>query len=458
MIDIILKQKGIYNIQPFMNIIFEKVSEILKKVEKVLTIEKRSEIEKEINDYIEEVIKDKENYGKNEVEYLDFNKKLKNTNPNSFIELIKENYSPFENIYSEKEFPNLKYYLYSENLNIKEFKNYLEKQQNYKRKYRLLNKILEDEENIKLLPNILNINKLVNILYKKYNNNITRDKAKRITLKDIVKQDNDIGNLIKPFIEAWNEIKSKCTSYECHTMKEVLHLNEESTLNNFLPDKDVTEGNIYIRSAYYNFINWQNSFINSITNDISENSPIFPYISQLEQKINIFDANEDDIIKIEENINLKLIEMINKYSMRDIFKNNNIDFKGFKRPIKIDLNSIEKELVDIILPGIKSFENEDEGGIKFISYIDDNLQIKDSSTIFIDFLTKYSIKKLSDKGVELLELFLNQNYIGYKIMELKSSCENIINHIQTENYDENEHLFDIIQKSPDNLKFDENFK
>ncbi len=73
-------------------------------------------------------------------------------------------------------------------------------------------------------------------------------------------------------------------------------------------------------------------------------------------------------------------------------------------------------------------------------------------------MTKYSIKKLSDKGVELLELFLNQNYIGYKIMELKSSCENIINHIQTENYDENEHLFDIIQKSPDNLKLDEDFK
>lgn len=85
-------------------------------------------------------------------------------------------------------------------------------------------------------------------------------------------------------------------------------------------------------------------------NNINEKSPINSSLYQLKQEINVFEATENDIIKFDEKRNKKFKDIIIKYSMRDIFKNEKIDFKGFKYAIKFDFDSIEKELVDIFLP------------------------------------------------------------------------------------------------------------
>ena len=458
-IETILKEKGINNIKVFMNIIFEKVTEILKDVKQSLTIEERDKIEKEINNYIEELVENKKNYEKIESQYNELNSQLKNTDPNSLRELLLENYSPFENIYSENEFPNLKMFLYSKNLEIDELKNYLKLQPNYIKNYCLLNQLLENQEDIKLLQNIININKFTDILYKKYNHNITRSKAKTINLMDL-KEEKDISDEIKKleksFIKSWDNIKSKCTSYACTQMK-TLDISKYTTLNHFLPDNIEREGGMYMLSAYTNFINWQNNFIDNLLNNINEKSPICPYLYQLKQEINVFEATENDIIKVDEKFNEKLKDIIYKYSMRNIFRNEKIDFKGFKYPIKFDFDSIEKELVDIILPGIKKFKTEDEGGIRLISYTNDSLRNK-NNLIFSNYISKYPNKKLSEEGIKLLDSSLYKVDKENKILEFKYSCEVLIKNIQNENYEESESIYEIMNLLQEDEKLDDTFQ
>lgn len=234
-IETILKENEINNIKIFMNIIFGQVIKILKDVKSTRTEEERMDVEKKINNYIEELVKNKLDYAKIESQYNKLNNQLKNTDPNSFRELLLENYSPFENIYSEKEYPNLKMLLYSQNLDIfEELKKSLKLQKNYINNYGLLNQLLENQD-IKLLQNIIDINKFTKVLYKKYNNSITRSKAKKIMLKDL-KEENDIGDEIKklekPFRKAWKNINSKCTSYGCTPIK-TLDISDFTTLNHF---------------------------------------------------------------------------------------------------------------------------------------------------------------------------------------------------------------------------------
>ena len=457
-IEKILEEKGIKNIKAFMNIIFGKVTKILKEVEHTLTTEERNEVEIKINNYIEELVKNKEDYEKNETKYIELNSQLKNAAPSSFRELLLENYSPFENIYSENEFPNLKMFLYSKNLDIDELKNCLKLQANYINNYSLLNQLLKNQEDIKLLQNIININKFTGVLYKKYNHNITRSKAKTICLSDI-KEENDIGEEIKklekPFKKSWENIKSKCTNYACIEMKP-LDISEYTTLNHFLPDDVEREGGMYILSAYSKFINWQNIFIDNILDNKNEKSPINPYLYQLKQEINVFEASKSDIINVDEKFNRKLLDIIYKYSMRDIFKNEKIDFRGFKYPIKFDFYSIEKELVDIILPGIKKFKKENEGGIRLISYKNDSLRFR-NNLIFSNYISKYPNKKLSEEGKKILGSYLDK--IGKeKILDFKYSCEVLIKHIQNENYEESQSIYETNNLLHEDEKLDDSFR
>lgn len=114
--------------------------------------------------------------------------------------------------------------------------------------------------------------------------------------------------------------------------------------------------------------------------------------------------------------------------MRDIFKNEKIDFKGFKYAIKFDFDSIEKELVDIFLPGIKKFKKMDEDGIRLISYSKDSLSIRNNS-IISNYILKYPNNKLSEKCSKLLDSFLDKVEKENKILDFKYSCEVLIRHI-----------------------------
>jgi hypothetical protein len=75
------------------------------------TIEKRQDFETAIKNYIEPLINNKEEYETEESKYNNYNEKIKGSDPQSLIEIISENYSPFSDIYDKNEYPNLDLFL-----------------------------------------------------------------------------------------------------------------------------------------------------------------------------------------------------------------------------------------------------------------------------------------------------------------------------------------------------------
>ena len=183
-IQIILAEKGINDIKIFMNIIFIKIANLIKNIGDMSTIEKRTEFEILFNNCINDIINNKEEYEKEEKIYKEYNEKIKGSDAQSLVEIISENYSPFENIYSEEEYPNLGLFLLSKYPSISDLEINLGKIKDYSQKYCLLNQVLICDEEFKSIENIVNINKLVELLYNKYNNKISRDEAKNKKLLD----------------------------------------------------------------------------------------------------------------------------------------------------------------------------------------------------------------------------------------------------------------------------------
>ena len=461
-IETILIEKGIPDIKIFMNITFIKISNFIKNIEDMSTIEKRQEFETLINNCINDLVNNKEEYEKEEKKYRDYNEKIKRSDAQSLVEIISENYSPFENIYSEEDYPNLGLFLLSKYRSISDLKTSLGKIKDYSKKYFLLNQVLICDEEFKLIENIININKLDKLLYNKFNNKISRDEAKNKKILDCFDK-NRIKelkeNIIKPYIKSWNQIKSKCTKYLCRPEMQVLNITIEHTLNYFLPDDGELGGGMYLASAYSHFISVQNGFINNLLNSIGPNSLLKSYVSQLNQEIKIQDSTKSDLVKINESTLKKLNDLIKRYSMRDIFKKDKIDFKGFKMPVKYDFDAIEKELASQILPGIKKFVSSDkEEPIKFITYLYEAFR-GNRSSILVNYNTKYPPRDLILEEEKLIYKFINNNQNNKQnfTIEFLSSCQILIDHIQKENYEQNKTIISVIRELPEYIVLDESF-
>ena len=330
-------------------------------------------------------------------------------------------------------------------------------------KYCLLNQVLICDDEFKSIEHVININKLVDLLYTKYNNKINRDEAKKKKLIECfdINGINEIkSNIINPYIKSWNEIKEKCTTYLCRPEMPILNISTEHSLNYFLPDDGELGGGMYLASAYKYFISLQNGFINNLINFIGPNSLLKSYLSQLNQEIKIQEATEGDLVKINENTLKKLNDLIMRYSIRDIFKNGKIYFKGFKMPIKYDFDAIENELARQILPGIKKFvANDKEEPIKFITYLYEAFR-GNRSSILTNYNMKYPSRELTIEEEKLLYNFIigKQNKKQNFIVDILSSCQILIDYIQKENYEQNKSICLIIKELPEYIELDENFR
>ena len=465
-IQTILAEKEINNVKSFMNIVFDKMIEIMKNVGDMNTIEKREKFETEIKNYLEQLITNKEElYNSEEAKYNEYNEKIKGSDPKSIIEIISENYSPFGDIYYDpKDYPDLGLFLVSKYPDLTEMETNLGKTKDYTINYCLLNQVLIGNEDYSLIQNVVNINKLVNLLYNKYNNKIERDKAKSKKLLECFDQNDKIedikNDIIIPYINSWNKIKHKCTNYLCRPTMPELNVTMEHTLNHFLPDDGELYGGMYLASAYKFFIDTQNELVRNIIKSIGPNSLLRSYLSQLSQEIHVQDANEEDIIKINEDTKKFTRGMIFQYSMRDIFKNGAIDFKEFKKSIKFDFASIENELARIILPGVKLFiSNEANEPIKFISYLYETFRSSRSS-IITNYNIKYPPRKLTEEEEKLLYSFIKEkkNKKQNFIIDIMSSCQLLIDYIQKENFNRNRTILSVIKDLPRYIEIDEFLK
>ena len=457
-IQTILKEKGINNIKSFMNIIFDKITELMRNIEDMSTIEKRQEFENNIKNYLEKLINNKEDiYDKEEIKYNEFNEKIKRSNPNNLSEIISENYSPL--IYDTNEYPNLNYFLLSKYPDLTDMELILDKVKDNNINYCLINQILNNNENFEncyLLENVLNINKLVNKLYVKYNNKIERDAAKTTKILESFDKNENIENIkediLIPYIHAWNNIKSKCTNYLCWPTMPIIDITMDHTLNYFLPDNGELYGGLYLASAYTFFIDTQNQFIKNIIQSIGPNSLIRKYLSQLNQSIYIQDANEEDIVKINSDTKKILNNMNLKYSMRDIFKKGKIDFKGFKSSLKYDFDSIEKELAIKILSGVKQFISEEsKEPVKYISYLFESFRSY-RSPILINYIDKYPRRNLTKEEEKRFSDFLNGKKNSMK--NILSSIIILIDYIQKEYFNKNKSILSVIKELPNYIEID----
>ena len=469
LLNISLKEIGIENSQIFMNMIFEKIIELMNNLESVDTVEKYDTFEKSVNDYILEIISDKNNIEKLNKDYHELNNELLNLNPHSMKEIIQSNYDPL--IYSQNLYPDIQYYTIS---NIQDFNTFVQtfnKVEDNTRKYPLINILInKDNEITKNAINIKylsNINKLSNLLLKIYSYKISREDAKIKKFKNelsfIIDKYNEINNTninektfykeyILPFINSWNQIKNKSIQYKCKILREInngekpLDISQDNALSYFLVDDGEKEGGMFLASAYEHFIQWQNEFIEEIISNNKMNGILNSYVTQLEKEIIVQDATKSDIINIDDNIYKNLNELISSCSMRNIINNkdNSIDYKKYN-DIIYNYDLIEEELGKMILPGIKKFKADK---IKFITYLYEGFR-GENSTILIEYNKTYNKRELTeDEKNNINKIIKNNNNNNNFIKDIFSSLQILMNEIIKENYDQNYLIYNIIEKLP----------
>ena len=436
-----LKIVGIENAKIFFNIIFDELTEFIININLIDTKNKLEEFEKRVNDFILEKIT-KNSAKKINEEYQRLNSELLNLNPNNIKEVILGSYDP--NAYSKETYPDIQYYFISDLNNIDTFSKIFNSSNENKRKYSLINILvngnLDFMKNILKMKNLIYINKLSNLLIKIYSYKISREDAKKRKFKDEIKSIIEVLNItstkkitknifiqeyVEPFLESWNNIKSDLVQYMCRQLRNIergekpLNLTVDNKLCYFLVDDGDKEGGMFLASAYENFIQWQNQFIDDIIAKNNLGGILNSYVSQLEIEINVQDAEENEIINIDENTYYNLEELIRFYSMRNIFDINDkqIYYKNYN-DIKYNYDLIEEKLAKLILPGIKKFK---KNKYKFITYLYEGFRGQ-NSTVLTQYNDKYTKCELTEE---------EKNYIN-------KSLKNINNDNKIYNY-----IFDI---------------
>ena len=453
--------------------------EKINNLDKVDTIEKLNKFEKNINDYIMNIISKKEIIEKMINDYKIINKELNNLNPYSIKEIIKSSFDPSE--YDQNQYPDIQYYLASSPQNLDTFINKFNSSNENEKKYFLINLLIKKDQEITKdainLKSIESLNKLGNILINIFSYKISREEAKIVKFNDKLpeiynlynKMDNldEIKNeddfkkkLIAPFLESWDNVKSKSIQYKCMILKNgkqfgvPLDINMDNYLSNFLVDVGEQDGGIFLASAYEHLIEWQNKLINLIIEQNKENGILNSYIPQLEKEISIQDASENDIIVINDDTYKKLNELIMNCSMRNIFnKEGKIDYKNYYDNL-YDYDYIETELAKIIIQGKKKFKKDD---IKFVIYKYEEFR-GDNSSILIKFDEKYPKKELSEQEKNALNDLLKSNNNNKFYQDISSSLQLIMNQLINDNYDPNKFLYDIIRDLPPFIILNEELK
>ena len=477
LLDISLKEIGIKNVQTFLNMIFDKLMDMINSLESVDTIEKLNAFETKVNEYIISIISKNESIEKLNIDYQSLNQEMNNLSYNTLKEIIKSSFDPLE--YDQLEYPDIQYYSVSSLQNYESFVNKFNSTKENEKKYFLINLLIQKDQEITQnslkLKNIINLNKLGNILIDIFSYKISRDEAKKVKLidklPDIVELYNKITNnnilddefikeFISPYIKSWNEISDKATQYKCLALKnenekrKPLEITIESKLYYFLVDIGDQDGGMFLASAYENFIGWQNGIINLIIENSKRNGILNSYSAKLNEEISIQDATENDIINIDDNTYSYLEELIMNCSMRNIFtKNGKIDYKNYYDNI-YNYDYIEIELAKLILRGVKKFKTNK---MKYIIYKYEGFK-GDKSSILIEYNEKFPKKELSVEEKKSIYEFIKYNNNNNLYQDISSSLQMIMNQIILDIYEQDTLIYDIIKNFPPFIILNEELK
>ena len=468
LLDVALKELGIENIKVFMNMIFGKLSESINNLQSVNTEEQLSKFEKDIDNYIMNIISQKDNVKKLNEDYKKLNNALVSFNPQSIKEIVLANFEP--SIYDQNIYPDIQYYSISCIQDYNTFVNLFNSSKENEDKYSLINMLLKKDEDITVnaskMISLENINKLTNLLLNIYSYKISREDAKaKILQNEIVHimdtynefNPNKINNeeefkesYINPFIKSWDIIKGKAVQYKCRVLRDLdkgekpLDMSIDKNLSFFLVDDGDQDGGMFLAAAYQNLIEWQNTFINIIISKNTMNGLLNSYVPLLEQEIDIQEAVKEEIINLDSKVYKSLNDLIHHSSMRNIFgPGNQIIYKNYNN-ITYNFDYIEEELAKSILLGIKRFKNNK---IKCVTYLFEGFR-GDSSSILTEYNTKYPPKQLSDDEKEALSELLKNNNNSKFYKEVFASLQILMNLIVNENYNQDHLLYKIIEARP----------
>ena len=453
LLDEALRKKNIVYIQIFMNLIFKRLSDLIKKCKLITKENELEEFEKEVEKLINLCINEYSNYYKN---YLEINEKQVPIDKNNIKVIISELYSPTEDIYPHEQFPFLKYFTFTKYREENDLLKELGPIEDYMNEYPLLYKYItgvNEDSDVKKLKVLNDFNEFSNFMINNYSFNISRDYAEKNSLnkEQIFNNNPGLNQKLDNFMNAWAIIKDKAVKYKFNPEMKVKSLSKDDKLAYFLNDNNEQDYGMYIAAAYQNFIKFQNEFLEYIINNGNNNKKLDFYIDNLRKKICIQNVSPNQIILIDNEGCFKgtyfsnFKDLINTYSNRNIFnENGTINYLNYNSFI-YNISPIEEELGKLILSGKCLFENEDK--LNFVTYWGEgfsggNLEIMNK------FYSKYKQNNLNDEEKGIIIKYIKNFNENYDFKPFFGSIQLIIFYLSNNDLSNQEKISTLIETAP----------
>ena len=407
-----LLKREITNIQCFLNMIIPKISEIIFENDKGLINEnERFEFENKFNEVIENSILNYKDYYE---DYIKNNKEILEIEDDTIKSILQET-SDINNL-SPENFPLINYFYTTNYPNYEKFWEQFSSIPKVDIEYPVISKYFsQDINDIKFLENFHLINPFVTFMLDKYSNKISREEAKKRTIKGELENNEEMKKLFEKFKKGWKNIYKNLSNYDCADPLPEKNITEDDCLAYCLNDNLENDYGKYIATAYKDFITYQNEFLKPLIENNSNNEYLYPYSNQIKKAIIVQNASKKEIvtlnIKNKNDIFQSFEDLINTFSFRNCFKENgDVHYLNYKE-YKFDIYSIEVELSKLLLPEKRLFFNEQKQD--FIIYAFEGFN--QNECIILDFKEKIKEVKLlsNEEKVNLSNLI---ERIDYKLI------------------------------------------
>ena len=450
----ILQGKGIQSIQIFMNLIFKRVSELVKNCEYLTDDDSRNIFEVQFESLINKCLSEYHNYS---AKFIFDNKSLNEIKEDNFKTMINEVSSPTQ--FSNNDYPLYKYFTLTKYSNKNELIKKLGPPNIYALQYPLLHQYLLENIDVKKMKYLPAFNEFTNYMVDNYSFKISRDEAKKRILKnEKILNEKGFEKKFNNFINAWKEIKNEAIKYKCRPEMKPKELSKDDKLIYFLNDDGELGYGMYLASACQNFITWQNTFIQPIIDNVAQNGILHYFAKNMKRKIPVQSAKINQSLLIEDCFNNSLYynfeDLISTFSRRDIFKENaNINYFNYNSFV-YDFASIEEELGKLLLPGKCLFENEDN--LNFMAFWSEGFRGGKSDTLSTFYL-KYPQKDLNDdEKIIIIKYIKKQKKKDFN--PFFGSIQLIIFYLSNNIHKNDDKIISVLKKAPQYLRITDDCK
>ena len=306
-------------------------------------------------------------------------------------------------------------------------------------KNKVLNWLLDNKEKIYKLNKLYSINSIANKMIEHLKYRQTKSYIEKTKLGEEKAILNYDEGKMKKYIDSYNSILEILDKKD---KKINISKNENCSLDYFVVD-DKSENN-YLYNIYEQLIKYQNEFIDIIYDNFDT------YKNDIEEirknEIRIQEANEKDIINFTEE---KFLDIIINSSFVDF----SLDEKIIFEKTDLNLDMIEKNIIEEIIPGIKKFICG-KSAIRKIIYKDDiNNELSDEmlNEILCDFEKKITSQIINDEQKKNII----ENIKSLDKNKILLSLQYLMFYILSNEIKEDENINDLLDKDDinDNIKY-----